>query len=67
MYTKIYTPVDKMGKIVCPIDLFLTYEYEILQFILGSGKEKPIQLSIIHNPSHLEAVNPVTMGKSKAK
>lgn len=33
----------------------------------GSGKEKPIILTMVHNPSHLEAVNPVTMGKTKAK
>lgn len=35
--------------------------------ILASGKENPISVSIVHNPSHLEAVNPVTMGKCRAK
>ena len=34
---------------------------------VGNGKEKPIQLTMIHNPSHLEAVNPPTMGKTRAK
>jgi len=34
---------------------------------MGSGKEKPISLTMVHNPSHLEAVNPVAMGKTRAK
>ncbi|EGR31606.1 oxoglutarate dehydrogenase, putative [Ichthyophthirius multifiliis] len=34
----------------------------------GTGcKEKPINISMLHNPSHLEAINPVSMGKTKAK
>jgi probable 2-oxoglutarate dehydrogenase E1 component DHKTD1 len=28
---------------------------------------KPIQISMLHNPSHLEAINPVGMGKAYAK
>jgi probable 2-oxoglutarate dehydrogenase E1 component DHKTD1 len=28
---------------------------------------KPIRVSLLHNPSHLEAVNPVAMGKAYAK
>lgn len=28
---------------------------------------KPIQVSLLHNPSHLEAINPVAMGKAYAK
>lgn len=28
---------------------------------------KQVQVSLLHNPSHLEAVNPVVMGKSRAK
>ncbi|KAL4472230.1 hypothetical protein ABPG72_013863 [Tetrahymena utriculariae] len=34
----------------------------------GTGcKERPINVSLLHNPSHLEAVNPVSMGKARAK
>ena len=37
-------------------------------FIAGSGRdEKDITVSLLHNPSHLEAVNPVSMGKTRAK
>ena len=28
---------------------------------------KPVRVSLLHNPSHLEAINPVAMGKSYAK
>lgn len=28
---------------------------------------KIIHLSMLHNPSHLEAVNPVSMGKARSK
>lgn len=28
---------------------------------------KNVNVSLLHNPSHLEAVNPVVMGKSRAK
>lgn len=28
---------------------------------------KSIHLSMLHNPSHLEAVNPVSMGKTRSK
>jgi probable 2-oxoglutarate dehydrogenase E1 component DHKTD1 len=35
---------------------------------LGTGcREKEINVSLLHNPSHLEAVNPVTLGKARAK
>ncbi|RIB30188.1 dehydrogenase E1 and transketolase domain-containing protein 1 [Gigaspora rosea] len=34
---------------------------------LGYGSAKPITVSLLHNPSHLEAVNPVAMGKARAK
>lgn len=34
----------------------------------GTGcKERPINVSLLHNPSHLETVNPVCMGKARAK
>ena len=33
----------------------------------GSAKEKEISVSMLHNPSHLEAINPVSMGKARAK
>ena len=34
----------------------------------GTGcKERPINVSLLHNPSHLELVNPVSMGKARAK
>lgn len=34
----------------------------------GTGcKERPINVSLLHNPSHLEAINPVSMGKARAK
>lgn len=34
----------------------------------GTGcKERPINVSLLHNSSHLEAVNPVSMGKARAK
>lgn len=29
--------------------------------------EKSIHVSLLYNPSHLEAVNPVSMGKTRAK
>ncbi|KAI9028944.1 oxoglutarate dehydrogenase, E1 component [Phycomyces nitens] len=28
---------------------------------------KPLHVSLLHNPSHLEAINPVAMGKARAK
>ncbi|CAG8546415.1 38028_t:CDS:10 [Gigaspora margarita] len=34
---------------------------------LEYGSAKPITISLLHNPSHLEAVNPVAMGKARAK
>ncbi|KAI9139185.1 thiamine diphosphate-binding protein [Paraphysoderma sedebokerense] len=34
---------------------------------LDYGHKKPLHVSLIHNPSHLEAVNPVAMGKARAK
>ncbi|ORX97262.1 2-oxoglutarate dehydrogenase, E1 component [Basidiobolus meristosporus CBS 931.73] len=34
---------------------------------LDYGAEKPLHVSMLHNPSHLEAVNPVAMGKARAK
>ncbi|CAG8509363.1 17737_t:CDS:10 [Funneliformis caledonium] len=35
--------------------------------VLDYGTEKPLSVSMLHNPSHLEAVNPVAMGKARAK
>lgn len=38
------------------------------KIFLGTGsREKEINVSLVHNPSHLEAVNPVTLGKAKSK
>ncbi|CAG8675994.1 14887_t:CDS:10, partial [Cetraspora pellucida] len=34
---------------------------------LEYGGAKPITISMPHNPSHLEAVNPIAMGKARAK
>ncbi|KAG0366465.1 dehydrogenase E1 and transketolase domain-containing protein 1 [Gamsiella multidivaricata] len=34
---------------------------------LDYGEAEPIHISMLHNPSHLEAVNPVAMGKARAK
>ncbi|GBE88887.1 2-oxoglutarate dehydrogenase, mitochondrial [Sparassis crispa] len=31
------------------------------------GSEKPVKVSLLPNPSHLEAINPVTLGKTRAK
>ncbi|KAJ7627899.1 hypothetical protein B0H17DRAFT_1218421 [Mycena rosella] len=31
------------------------------------GAASPIQVSLLPNPSHLEAVNPVALGKTRAK
>ena len=38
-----------------------------LNFLAGSGKPHEVQVSLLHNPSHLEAINPVSLGKTKAK
>lgn len=39
-----------------------------ISIIGGSGDgSKEINVSMLHNPSHLEAVNPVSMGKTRAK
>lgn len=40
--------------------------------ILGASSEVrwetgSVRVSLLHNPSHLEAVNPVSMGKTRAK
>ncbi|CAB4445777.1 unnamed protein product [Rhizophagus irregularis] len=35
--------------------------------ILDYGATNPLSVSMLHNPSHLEAVNPVAMGKTRAK
>ncbi|KAF9578818.1 hypothetical protein BGW38_005199, partial [Lunasporangiospora selenospora] len=35
--------------------------------VLDYGEAEPIHVSMLHNPSHLEAVNPVAMGKARAK
>ncbi|RPD70915.1 dehydrogenase E1 and transketolase domain-containing protein 1 [Lentinus tigrinus ALCF2SS1-7] len=32
-----------------------------------SGASKPVKVSLLPNPSHLEAVNPVALGKTRAK
>ena len=33
---------------------------------LGAGcKDQDITISVVHNPSHLEAANPVSQGKTK--
>lgn len=38
------------------------------KFDKGSGATtKPLTVSLLHNPSHLEAINPVALGKAKAK
>ncbi|KAG5456304.1 MAG: LOW QUALITY PROTEIN: thiamine diphosphate-binding protein [Olpidium bornovanus] len=34
---------------------------------LHYGQPKPLRVALLHNPSHLEAVNPVAMGKARAK
>ncbi|KAF8950794.1 hypothetical protein BGZ52_001388 [Haplosporangium bisporale] len=34
---------------------------------LDYGEAEPLHVSMLHNPSHLEAVNPVAMGKARAK
>ena len=34
---------------------------------LDYGAAEPLHVTMLHNPSHLEAVNPVAMGKSRAK
>ncbi|KAI1316028.1 hypothetical protein EDD11_010492 [Mortierella claussenii] len=34
---------------------------------LDYGEAEPLHISMLHNPSHLEAVNPVAMGKARAK
>lgn len=39
----------------------------LIFFLAGSGKPREVQVSLLHNPSHLEAVNPVSLGKTKAK
>ena len=32
-----------------------------------AGAAKPVKVSLLPNPSHLEAVNPVALGKTRAK
>ncbi|KAM5543648.1 hypothetical protein V8D89_002899 [Ganoderma adspersum] len=32
-----------------------------------AGASKPVQVSLLPNPSHLEAINPVALGKTRAK
>jgi hypothetical protein len=34
---------------------------------LTFGDNKRVHVSLIHNPSHLEAANPIAMGKTRAK
>ncbi|RKO99059.1 hypothetical protein CXG81DRAFT_28146 [Caulochytrium protostelioides] len=34
---------------------------------LDYGTAHPVHVSLLHNPSHLEAVNPVAMGKARAR
>ncbi|KAJ3294817.1 hypothetical protein HK104_003284, partial [Borealophlyctis nickersoniae] len=34
---------------------------------LNYGAQKPIHVSMLHNPSHLEAANPVALGKARAR
>lgn len=46
--------------------------FNIFFYILDASenldiKGKTIHLSMLHNPSHLEAVNPVSMGKARSK
>ncbi|KAI9224388.1 thiamine diphosphate-binding protein [Blastocladiella britannica] len=31
------------------------------------GNKRPIHVSLLHNPSHLEAINPVAMGKARTR
>ncbi|KAH9931047.1 dehydrogenase E1 and transketolase domain-containing protein 1 [Amylocystis lapponica] len=37
------------------------------QSLRYEGAEKPIKISLLPNPSHLEAINPVALGKTRAK
>jgi probable 2-oxoglutarate dehydrogenase E1 component DHKTD1 len=34
---------------------------------LNMGTETPLHVSMLHNPSHLEAANPVALGKARAR
>jgi probable 2-oxoglutarate dehydrogenase E1 component DHKTD1 len=34
---------------------------------VDTGSGRPLHISMLHNPSHLEAVNPVALGKARAK
>ncbi len=65
-----------------PADVFSQFEDVDPRSILGAGDVKyhigatgefqcrrggPIRISLVSNPSHLEAVNPVAMGRTRAK
>ncbi|KAJ7367025.1 dehydrogenase E1 and transketolase domain-containing protein 1 [Mycena albidolilacea] len=70
-----YSPTSLFHKIKggAEIPEDLGAEGDVLSHLVASpvlnydGASNPIQVSLLPNPSHLEAVNPVAMGKTRAK
>lgn len=60
----LHAPIKKYSKVI-PSKILFNFFFHILA---GSSKnEKEVTVSLLNNPSHLEAVNAVSMGKVRAK
>ncbi|KAL7751836.1 hypothetical protein RI367_002836 [Sorochytrium milnesiophthora] len=51
---------------VCTGDV-LSHVAQTVDIQFENGNPRPLHVSLLHNPSHLEAINPVAMGKARAK
>lgn len=49
-----------------PSDSYATGDV-LSHLAISSQLDNGLQVSLLHNPSHLEAINPVTMGKARSK
>jgi probable 2-oxoglutarate dehydrogenase E1 component DHKTD1 len=57
---------DKLDTATGDVLSHLVHE-PVLEYEAKGGKKNKVKVSMLQNPSHLEAVNPVAMGKARAR